>query len=1576
MGQKKRHERLMSMTRFLSMVVSVSMVLSLMPSQGLVWAQQEATEVRLEALSQVQDNAGELTPEDEDVSGGTPAQAKPPEPGQMEAKLVLRLENAVLTYDGYDFDAEFQELTVPLDIDMVFAVKVDDGYEIARVTYEADDDEIELTAREAGTYFIAKDDLKDGATIAVATEAISEQETEPVPTHTKDDDKQPEKYAAEQVEPSSVITTDEQLKDDEKSANDVEADVQPKTEEQPADEEQPDVKVEADEQPKAEEKPVDEEKPKGEEERADKTKDGKRLEAEDEGPPEEESSVPVATNSRVREISDTLRAQGAESTNLANFLTNVSLSAHTNEQGQYVVKPGEDYTIRLSFAETNGGLQFDNDGPLTYQIPGDIHVDEQSGSLNINLKIGTKTYKIQNNPYSISETGLITFNWNIDDPNYARLTGASNTHFDLYFEGDFTNERDKIVFSDSVEKDIHVDRSNSVTASKSASVDRINDKLWYTVSVRSSGNSVDVKLTDVLTGTGLTLDADSFSASSSKGGQVSGTTSVDGNSFEYTLGDMSDGEVITVRYSATIDPSVLQKLENGKVVTTTNNSVKVVSHDDPENEPINVRREIDYTPTIEKSGAVDAGTTVDGKKILKWTVTYNGEAKVNAKSGSITDSIKESSRNIMTMYGDGIKITKKNRNGETVSGPTEVAWDQGQLTKLDEYSWRYVVPENEDGPYKYIIEYETQVDVSEIEHITAVDNTATTEDHQESTGTGKVGPNHDVPLIRKSVEKIDLANREVTWTASINVPKEGLTKAVITDTYPTSFNYDTMQRWYDVVKEGSVEVTGLVDGEDKQVSIGATSATITLTHNGQPGLAATDSSRVVTVTLKTNLTEEWLEFSKEHTDRRTRVNNISLDYGTDTITDTATVVVAAPEVKKSVQQIGTRTVNGIELPIYQYVIKLFGLENVHSTIEDTFDTSLLEVYRNAANGFWVYVGTQYEGDVDIPESMDSTDLSHTTGVPCTYVDTADGITITTNADALKKGHDGNPNALYPIYGIVYYLTIKDASALNKIMGYAAQSENGYDLTNSAEWGGQTGIGKVTFGYEGLTKELLTSEEELSKVDDDIWADFQITLNPGAQRLNDGDPLVMTDKVEGLSVDLASIKAVQGEILSCDMDDDTVTYTVPDATKVVIRYRAKVVYDNIGEPHTTVDVHFKNTATMEGYSDYVEGDAHRYNSGEGQASIPVIHILKYEAGNLGGRLNGAVFELLDANKQPITDKYNRPVTVTTQRTNMGTDEEPDWQDGVARVQGDETTLGWNLESNTVYYLHEISAPDGFMLDDTYYEFMISEFGETDYTAHPRIYYSGDNMTVKNYPGTDVTVEKVWADGNENHESEEVTAKLQQRIKNNDGDWGPWSDTIRKEVMQGDEYVWVDTTEPTTIVLKKEQDESKSWKGAFYSLPLDVPAQLPATERTEDVIVEYRVIETKVGNREVIYDGDDYTQGTYDGGTASISASSGTGGTYQYTIINSVEETEASIEASKILAPWVDGNAFDLRLVPMNGRVYGAGSHTRRCDECFWSNVGELVRGRCRRYASGWQLQEKRRNLRQDRSPSHCSRDQKR
>ena len=701
---------------------------------------------------------------------------------------------------------------------------------------------------------------------------------------------------------------------------------------------------------------------------------------------------------------------------------------------------------------------------------------------------------------------------------------------------------------------------------------------------------------------------------------------------------------------------------------------------------------------------------------------------------------------------------------------------------------------------------------------------------------GEVVPEGGIIDINKTVTKIDKKNMEVSWETIVDVPKNGLPRAIVYDVYPTatSANGETL---VERIKPDTVEISGLQSGEAYTVNYDATyggkaAMTITFTKNGQPGLIGTGQERQVMITYKTTIDSTWLKEAVTDDGKIAHLNSVWLQYD-GWVGDEETAYIRPYAVDKNAVPVATRTVDGGELPVYRYEVTLMGTDYDDLTITDKFDTEILELYDDGEGANYMYGGER----LDNLYAQGFEQVAHQ--------DITGGVqfTLTSGSRQLRRTADGG---YFTYYKLVYYLTVKDAAALEKL-GMRAVADGGEtELTNEASWEEQTDTSTVAYAYNGLDKELL-NEEDLHVDGGDIYAEFRITLNPAAQKLNGGEPLTMTDTVSNLSVDITSIKAEPSADVTWDMSGNTVTYTIPDQTKVVITYRARVLFTSSGALVTT----FSNHAEMEGYYDDVDGSAERQNSGSGSGSVPSINLMKYEVGNMTKRLAGAKFQLLFGNKQPVLDKNGNPVIFTT------------YANGMITVEGDQEEDGWTIIEDTKYYLREIEAPPHYMLASFDYSFQVSSDGTTDYSQY--IYHSGDTMSAKNYPGTDVQVEKVWTDGYGNHESDTVTVKLQQKIGDED-----WSDTIREEVKQSDgSYVWVDTAAKVLTL-----DNNNDWKGTFASLPLEVPNPLPVSDESVDVAVEYRVIETKVNDIDVTPDESDPTAGTYNGGTVTIERTSDT------------------------------------------------------------------------------------------------------
>lgn len=88
--------------------------------------------------------------------------------------------------------------------------------------------------------------------------------------------------------------------------------------------------------------------------------------------------------------------------------------------------------------------------------------------------------------------------------------------------------------------------------------------------------------------------------------------------------------------------------------------------------------------------------------------------------------------------------------------------------------------------------------------------------------------------------------------------------------------------------------------------------------NKIPGLKKSEHSRFIDVYLETKIDETWLKNSKMSLSAATRTNNISMEG----VGGKGSVVVQEPAVDKTVKPAASRTVDGVELPVYGYEVLL------------------------------------------------------------------------------------------------------------------------------------------------------------------------------------------------------------------------------------------------------------------------------------------------------------------------------------------------------------------------------------------------------------------------------------------------------------------------------------------------------------------------------------------------------------------------------------------------------------------------------------------------------------------------------
>jgi len=973
-------------------------------------------------------------------------------------------------------------------------------------------------------------------------------------------------------------------------------------------------------------------------------------------------------------------ANADSSSDLADFLTSISL---TDGNGNEVttVKEKSDYNLKLTFAE-NSSKQF-SDGTMTYQLPDGVTISPTGGSITITGTDSDGSYTVQGNTYSVDENGKITFTWNTEDPNWERLQGAANCTFELDFSAKFEKDATFTNTDGTATKTVTVDSTGEVKAAKSASYDSSTNKVTYTITLTSDGLNQNVVATDKLTGDLMTLDADSITVTSSKG-TVSGTYEVSDNGFTYKQDSMTNGEVVTITYTATPDTSKMTNAEQSLTFDETGNTVKVTSDKKPGgNEASSYVNKISYSGLTKSASNV--GDVSNGKQTVSWTITANAECNASMAGKTITDSIDSASQSIMKYKGDAtVKVYDK--SGSLI--------DTRTFATGDGTSWTYNVPSTDTGNYKYVITYDTEVDVSGLYTESTVKNKSTDTDNPTgTTGEAKVGPGEGQQMgIAK--EATEVTYDSITWTSTITVPANGLPAGTtFTDDLP-----NLSQGWLWDTLQGDVTVTfSYADGTSYSIDTSDPHKVTITFPDGIKGNGSSDTTVTVKLTTKNN--SEWLSYAEQNSWAQGHTNNATLTVGTQHVTASATGIPIKTSFQKTGNYSTTVTRDGKNVPMYYFNLTLSGVsdasfdEDGYLVIDDEFDTSYLEysteVYGTPGDQGYVYGGNQYYQGENGTQAVD-------------FESTSTGGKIKIRKDSIPKTSGGE---YYSYYKVVYYLNVKP-SAMDTLDATAAGETGGtHTFTNNASSKLGSDSANVTYTTTTLTK-AKTNVEVLD--DGSHLLTFTIVANPDARKVGDEDTLTLTDTITGLNVDYTTIKATPSDGVTWSSSGSTLTFKIPNSTKVTITYQARTT--------GTGTISYNNVAQLNGQSKTVTGTETVTTSGSGTASNPSIRILKTASGDMSTKLAGATFALLDSNGNAITDKNGKAVTVTT------------GSDGTATVSGDQNKKGWVLETGTTYYLKETVAPEGYTLDDTAIAFTISKTAEADYANS--IYLDGDLISVTN------------------------------------------------------------------------------------------------------------------------------------------------------------------------------------------------------------------------------------------------------
>ena len=954
-------------------------------------------------------------------------------------------------------------------------------------------------------------------------------------------------------------------------------------------------------------------------------------------------------------------------TNLNALATEASVSGAgiTQVNGVYQVRPETDYTFKVQFAETED-LQFHNDGDgegkLYYTLPDGLTIPGSITETAFN--IGT----LSGNTFSYQEgSNRIVVRLNKNDPNYEEFKKSATAHFGLEFNVRFNADAEEIVFGNAKTIKIYVDINRTLSLKKDASYDASRRTISYTITVSSAGVNNNVVITDNLSGNWLEMySLDNVVITSNKNRDFSNVTkAINGRELTVTIPSMDHGENIYIKYTVqVVNADQMHPTTKDDAVNATTNTV---TGNWSGNNTVSVNKPEVYNPSISKRALLN-----NSNHEITYTITLNEDFKYDISGRTITDTVVSGSRRFGKYSGGGITVQIYDSTN-TLLGSTPVPWSAITAEDSKDYTWAYTIPAEHQGNYKYVITYTVQGDNREITGAN-FNNDVIYDTGGKASSSVRLIPLDGVLNINKQGTVVTDATgkRQIQWTVSFSVPaNKEYTNCTLKDTLP--YQQIDNELYSDSYIEGSEQISGLLDGENYEIGSSTTSdgkneLTVKFYYmeNGQKkmNLKVSDQARTIQFTYLTEPNAKWLANSNVLTNKSHK-NSATISARGQNLTANATVELYEnnPDITKSAEVIENDE-NG-NAKVIQYNVTVLGIEGDSIKITDEFNKEHL-IY-DAAQGLQV----SYSDD----GKTFTQDQSVTAGA--TSSDTGMVFTIQN-----VHPEDGLNHA---VYRLTYCLKVNGAAGVDSI----ETSEEGGKVTNTAFFRGKsTSVKTTVINSEGIINKKLLNEDSLSA--EGYVAEYQLVINPGMKTYGTSEMLtvkdIMTnmkavnpDEVEihtesaaGTDVDIDKVKAVFSE--------DGIHFTVPNATKAVITYKAK--WTGQGE------IEHINEATVYGYSRSVARSVNISSQGSGDFDNYKITIYKVEKDNNTKTLAGATFKLqrfVDGKPQDVLDKDNNIVTITTDTA------------GKAILEGHDHEKGWVLRKEYKYQLVEIEAPAGYELN---------------------------------------------------------------------------------------------------------------------------------------------------------------------------------------------------------------------------------------------------------------------------------------
>lgn len=483
------------------------------------------------------------------------------------------------------------------------------------------------------------------------------------------------------------------------------------------------------------------------------------------------------------------------------------------------------------------------------------------------------------------------------------------------------------------------------------------------------------------------------------------------------------------------------------------------------------------------------------------------------------------------------------------------------------------------------------------------------------------------------------------------------------------------------------------------------------------------------------------------------------DYGTDTQTQTITVEKPALVTKTDGNgNTGTTYFTSTDGVVSWYV-QVYLTEKANSiTVTDTLPTGVTLVKAGAS----IYMTSAKTNAATI---TNGTAVGDGDELNWTEQHSVSGSTVTTTISGVEIPAD---TVVY-----IYYECSIDGFSV---------SHGDYELKNTAT----VKVDDEAYGSEVSQTQVITPQSATTAADivskGAYWNDgakqveYSVVLNANAEDLDaDSDTLTLIDvmkhgrwsnwtinsKLVTSSVKLYYRNAdgtkgsevpsnlwswvfsdnVTAELLKQDYAEivNTITATIPDSTALILEYAYDIGITQADSLSYNGQFYVSNSATLYGDSSTTDTESGNMTwqvtgSTAGISSNHVYLFTKVEKGNFGNTLAGAVFAVYvydeNGTDTRLTDSSGNLVTYTSGSNGTFT---VSWEDG------------W-FSTDTVYYVKELTAPDGYITDSEkcYYFYFGSGNATVDAPSGAiDLNTAYGNAYVANEPNrTTVTVQKNW------------------------------------------------------------------------------------------------------------------------------------------------------------------------------------------------------------------------------------------